>query len=77
MCYLSNSQKTAMSILKVRMNEYKSDAYYNVNFMLFVDCKKHNQNIKDLFENSSDPYEHRIFSYAPFLFPWGIKQKLD
>lgn len=31
-----------MSILKVRMNEYKSDAYYNVNFMLFVDCKKHN-----------------------------------
>ena len=40
--FLSKSKKSGMLFLKMRLNNYKQDEYYNVNHILYIDCKKYN-----------------------------------
>ncbi|KRX08238.1 WD40-repeat-containing domain [Pseudocohnilembus persalinus] len=74
---LSLGKKVGMNILKVHMNPQRTENYYNSNNILYVDCKFHNSKIQELFENSNDKSEHKLFSYMPYLFPWGANAKLD
>ena len=56
--FLSKSHVSAMGVLKMRLNNIKKESFYNVNYILFVDCKKHNSNMVELFESAHDPNQH-------------------
>ncbi|KAL4468274.1 hypothetical protein ABPG72_015810 [Tetrahymena utriculariae] len=77
MIYQSRNSKNGMSILKLKLNRLKQQTYSNQAFILFVDVKKHNQQIVDIFETAHDPEAHQIFSYIPFVYPWGNKADLN
>jgi hypothetical protein len=66
-----------MIFLKMKLNNIKADDQTNINFILYVDCKEHNKNILNLYENSKKPDEHQLFNYVPFIFPWGAEKNFD
>lgn len=75
----SKSKKNGCACLKLKLGTHKIETHRDVAHILLVDCKQNLENFRRFLESREDLDGARkaYMDYLPFVFPFGVSQKVD
>ena len=73
----SKSKRNGCSCLKLKLSTNKIEKHTEIAHILLIDCKKNLENFRKSTEKDKENYMKCYLDFLPFIFPFGVSQKID